>query len=429
MTMPIMHGGLYMKCRGIECSAEESAAYRELFDKREAAAREGKRATQISESPAVCRHLTDTPLDKETCGCAGKWSYPCDVYGVCTPVAYKAGVKRCHACPHYAPIGSDKPEPEPRRLLLVNECCPGDVLVMSAAIESLHAAYPGEFITAYDGTAPEIFEHNPHVAPAVSEIDGESVAWQRLEMRYPLIDHCDARPVHFLHGYCEYLATKIGKPVPLVTNRPRLYFSPEETTWLPQVYEGRDDRPRYWLINAGYKDDYPAKWWGTSNFQRVVDILKGFVTFVQIGEAGHNHPSLSGVIDMRGKTDTRQFLRMVRNSAGGVGPSTFLQHACAACEKPYVCIAGGREPLAWQHYPRQATLSTIGVTQCSASRRGASCWKDRVLPNPEKPDSSFCELPVISGAGEWLPGCLSSIKPERVAEEIALRYNNSAAFS
>jgi ADP-heptose:LPS heptosyltransferase len=378
-----------------------------------------------------CLYLTETPLSKGGCGsCVGKWVYPCDVYGKATLAGYVPGVKRCLGCVHYTSRHEPpKGEPVVTRLVLVNECCPGDVLVMSAAVESLHRTYPGEFITAYEGTAPELFDHNPNIVEAVPVIDGAAVEWQRVKMVYPLIDKCDERPVHFMQGYTEYLATVIGKPLPLVVNRPYVYLTPEESSWLPQVHEVTGAAVRYWLVNAGHKDDYPAKWWGTSNYQRVVDLLRGKVQFVQIGEEGHSHPPLSGVIDMRGKTDTRQFCRMVYHSAGGIGPSTFLQHLSAAFEKPYVCIAGGREPLAWQHYPRQATLSTIGVCGCEPSRKGLSCWRDRVQPSAEKPAASLCELPVISAGGEFVASCLESIRPERVAEEIWSRYNNGTRLS
>lgn len=377
-----------------------------------------------------CRHMDENPLERAGCGsCQAKWVYPCDVHGKCSPEGYHVGVKRCGGCAFRTARESDKAEPNPTYLKLVNEHCPGDVLVMSAAVESLHLTYPGEYVTAYRGTAGAIFEHNPHVVDAVSHIEGKKVEWREIKMEYPLIDKCDERPVHFMHGYCEFLSGALGRPVPLVVNRPFVYLTPDERGWLSQVAEVVGSAIPYWIVNAGHKGDYPAKWWGLTNYQRLVDSLRGKVAFVQMGADEHNHPPLSGVIDLRGKTDTRQFLRLVYHAAGGVGPSTFLQHACAAFEKPYVCIAGGREPLAWQHYPRQATLSTIGVTPCSMSRAGRSCWKDRVTPDAAKPASSVCELPTVSAGGEMVAACVESIRPERVAEEILARFNNRTRMS
>lgn len=383
-----------------------------------------------SEPKALCRHMYDSPVNRDGCGsCIAKWEYPCEIHGTCTPEGWRAGVKRCDGCDFYVPRGSDQIEYEPRYIELVNNLCPGDVLVMSAAIESLHRTYPRDFVTAFSGTAPELFEFNPHVVRKCEQIDGRRVQWEQVQMRYPLIDECDARPVHFMQGYSDYLGEQLGVRLPLVVNRPYVYLSPEESSWIPQVHEATESRESYWLVNAGYKDDYPAKWWGHSNYQTLVNILRGRVRFVQIGEAGHNHAPLDGAIDMRGKTDVRQLVRMVYHAAGGVGPSTFLQHLCAALQKPYVCVAGGREPLAWQHYPRQATLSTVGGGRCSKSLAGLSCWADAADKRTSKPGQTLCELPVINPAGECVSDCLDSINPRRVASEILARYNQRNTFA
>lgn len=377
-----------------------------------------------------CAHFYDSPITRNGCGsCMGKWVYPCDVLGACTPEGWQAGVKRCNGCDFFTPRNSDEVQPIPRYIELINNQCPGDVLVMSAAIESLHRMYPAQFVTSYKGTARELFDHNPHVVTKWEQIDGRAVAWEQVQMRYPLVDECDARPIHFMAAYADYLGFALGVSLPLVVNRPYVYLSPEEKSWIPQVEEATGSREPYWLINAGHKSDYPAKWWGTSNFQTVVNLLRGRVRFVQIGEAHHTHPLLDGVIDMRGKTDVRQLVRMAYHAAGGVGPSTFLQHLCAALQKPYVCIAGGREPLAWQHYPRQATLSTIGAGRCSKSLAGLSCWVDAADSSKAGERQTLCELPVVNSAGECLPDCLDSISPRRVASEILARYNQRNTFA
>ncbi|MDQ3776123.1 MAG: hypothetical protein M3461_18120 [Pseudomonadota bacterium] len=60
---------------------------------------------------------------------------------------------------------------------------------------------------------------------------------------------------------------------------------------------------------AGGKYDFTIKWWDLGRFQRVVDHFQDRILFVQVGESGHEHPSLQNVIDLRGKTDLRQLLR------------------------------------------------------------------------------------------------------------------------
>ena len=63
-------------------------------------------------------------------------------------------------------------------------------------------------------------------------------------------------------------------------------------------------------IVAGGKYDFTAKWWDPRRFQQVVDHFEGRIQLVQCGEASALHPRLHGVIDLVGKTDLRQFVRL-----------------------------------------------------------------------------------------------------------------------
>ena len=108
-----------------------------------------------------------------------------------------------------------------------------------------------------------------------------------------------------------------------------------------------------WLIVSGGKFDFTAKWWDPRRLQQVVDHFRGRIIFVQVGEAGHHHPPLRNVIDLRGKTDLRQLVRLVYHSQGVLTAVNALMHLAAAVEvkggkpqnRPCVVVAGGREPL------------------------------------------------------------------------------------
>ena len=56
----------------------------------------------------------------------------------------------------------------------------------------------------------------------------------------------------------------------------------------------------YWIVAAGGKHDFTAKWWEHARWQAVVEAFAGRMLFVQVGEAGHHHPALRGVLDLRG---------------------------------------------------------------------------------------------------------------------------------
>ncbi|OYV83437.1 MAG: hypothetical protein B7Z73_15970, partial [Planctomycetia bacterium 21-64-5] len=285
------------------------------------------------------------------------------------------------------------------RLILRCGQCPGDVVVMTAAVRELHRQYPGQYQTDVRSCAPAIWEHNPYLTPIA---DGDRDA-RTIDMHYPLINQSNQRPVHFLEGYCEHLAGQLG----LASLRPHdfrgdIYLSDEERGWMNQVQETTGYRGAFWLVNAGSKNDFTCKQWPLESFQQVIDHFRGRITFVQIGASEHNHPPLTGVIDLRGKTDHRQLIRLVYHSAGVLTGVSYPMHLAAAvpCSplapqaeptlpaqtplnvqgdptqvrprsahgvsglRPCVVINGGREPPHWEQYPGHQFLHTIGALDC-----------------------------------------------------------------
>lgn len=283
------------------------------------------------------------------------------------------------------------PAPPMIPLELCCSLCPGDILTMTAAVESLHAAYPGQYLVAVRTSCDEIFENNP----GIDQRAGLHVNCKLINCEYPTIHQSNQVHTPFLAGYTHHLAKELGKPIPLSTNRPHLYLSKQEEL-LPRKVSGP-----YWLINAGTKSDYPLKQWPIEYYQEVVDRTKGKVTFVQIGRDEHNHPRLNGVIDLVDKTTTRELVVLAYHSMGGVGPITFLQHICAAWSKPYIALLGGREPVTWTSYPMQHTLHTIGSLPCCATK---ACWKGKIWECERLIRST--ELPVAK--------CMYDIKPAEV---------------
>lgn len=307
--------------------------------------------------------------------------------------------------------------PDARKIVLKNHLSPGDVLAMSAAVHSLHKAHPGKFVVAADTSAPALWEHSPDVVPAG---DG----FETIQTHYPLVNECNQRAVHFLQGYCDFLEGALGVRVPLLTNRPHVWLSAAEKAWQNQVSEHVGYKGRFWLVCSGTKQDYTAKGWGASNYQRVVDLLRGRVTFVQVGAAEHLHPPLKGVVNLVGKTDLRQLVRLVHHADGALCGVTLLHHLAAALEKPSCVVMGGREPVQWNSYPRCQLFHTVGSLPCC---RSGGCWKSRVvkLEDGEGHDGSLCECPVMGD--EPIPRCMALIDPREVAEKIRLTNENLPA--
>lgn len=299
-------------------------------------------------------------------------------------------------------------KPDPIKLILHCPLSPGDVMTLTAAIESLHAAYPGEYLTDVRTTAPEIWDHNPHITKIA---DGDRDA-MRLHMEYPQIHHSSERAINFLGCYTEYLSAVLKRPIPLITNRPHLYLSDEEKGWMtmPQEHYHGGRRVPYAIVVAGTKNDYTTKQWPVEHFQAVVDATLGKWQWVQIGDDGHDHPRLKNVIDLVGKTNHRMLHRLVYHCQAGIGPVTYLLHLCAAFEKPYVYLAGGREPVTWISYPRCHVLHTMGALPCCQT----PCWRSRVikLGDGDSKDAHLCDRPIV-GITKPAAQCMAMIKPEQ----------------
>lgn len=287
---------------------------------------------------------------------------------------------------------------------------PGDILTLTAAVESLHTVFPNEYITDVQTSVPEIWEQNPYIKKIPPDkINKEAI----INCEYPSIHCSDSHALSFINGYTHHLGQQLNINLPCVTNRPCLYLSQEEKSWVNQVREhvsSGKDIP-FWLINAGIKQDFTCKAWPLEYYQEVVDETRGKIQWVQIGAKEHEHSKLTGVIDFLGKTNHRQLIRLCYHASGGLGPVTYLQHLCAAWEKPYICLVGGREPVTWIQYPKQHTLHTIGQLNCCKDK---ACWKSRVVPLKDGGnDFSLCEQPVFSFSRP-VPKCMSIIKPAEV---------------
>src|SRR5262245_50927316 len=198
---------------------------------------------------------------------------------------------------------------------------------MTAGVYSLQKKHPGKFVLAVDTTANELWEHNPDV---VSLEKARDLGAEEVQTHYPLVNECNQRAVHVLQGYCDFFEDSLGVRVPLLVNHPVVYLSAQERSWMPQVQEHTHRPTKYWLIGAGRKSDFTAKFWGSDNCQGVVDRLRGKVLFVQVGSTEHYHPPLKNVLNLVGKTDLRQLMRLCYHADGGLGGTTLLMHLMAA---------------------------------------------------------------------------------------------------
>lgn len=318
-----------------------------------------------------------------------------------------------------------------KNIMFNNKLSLGDVVVCTAAIRDLHKAHPGKFKTGYIGTASALFEHNPYI----HDFGGDLGGVETIRLEYPAIHTSNSRPIHFIEAYHEFLSDRLGVKIPVTDFKGDIHLSGEERQWTNQVESiVKYDIP-FWIILSGGKFDFTCKWWGADNYQKVVDTLKEEVLFVQVGCDAHNHPPLKGVIDLRDKTNVRQLVRLVHHSSGVLCPVTGMMHMAAAvpCRsgnfptRPCVVVAGGREPVSWEHYPSHQFLHTQGMLPCCHS---GGCWRSRVEPlnDGSKQDNSLCKIPEATSFGV-IPKCMDMIKPDDVVNAIRKYIYGGAAPS
>ncbi len=301
-----------------------------------------------------------------------------------------------------------------KRLILQNRLAPGDILVMTAALRSLHRAYPGQFITDVEAPCMEIFDNNPYV----TRLNGEG---QRIDMQYPLISNHEVGGLvhpgsgisgrHFSDGYRKFLEEILEITIPRSGLTPEIYLSQDERLWPSPVLKDGGWEGQYWLINAGSKSDFTLKQY--HKYQEVVDILikkwNGSIKIVQIGAESHNHKALKGVIDLRGKTGHRELYRAMYHADGLITCVSYPMHIAAALNKPCVVVAGGREGTRWELYPNQKFLYTNGSLPCCSFD---GCWKSKL---------EECSLPVQTSKGT-APKCMEMIKPYHITDAVESYY-------
>ena len=305
-----------------------------------------------------------------------------------------------------------------KTVVLKHSLSPGDVVVMTAAVESLKQCHPNLEIIVQT-TCNSVWENNPHVT-VIDIADDPPEEAIVIQMKYDMINTSSQISSMFIQGFVDHIS-KNFVPIELKTNRPHLYLNDEEKGWINQIQEHHTQKDvPYWIVCSGTKTDFTAKRWGVENYQKVVDHFRGRIQFVQIGEKDHLHDPLTGVISLVGDTDLRQLIRLAYSCQGGLGPITLLQHLCAAFEKPYFALVGGREGTNWvSSYPKQTTFTSLGSLPCCKDN---ACWKSRVIAGEigdgdKKDIEALCEYPIL-GLKRPIPKCLAMIRPEEVCYAI-----------
>lgn len=330
-------------------------------------------------------------------------------------------------------VVQSKDEETPRKIVFVNGQSPGDGVALVFAIRSLHETHPGKFITDLRCPYGQLVEGDPCITP----LDENDPSVEVIQATYETIHESNQKPHHFIMSFLKDMETAVGVNIKPTNFSGFLHINEQEKYWYSAVYQELNKDVPYWIIDAGYKNDYSAKQWEFERYQAIVDACPE-VTFVQIGhrdeQGWHVHPELKGdnLIDMVGKTDLRQLMRLVYNSFGVITPVSMpMMMAYAVPPHPRfrrnsracIVIAGGREANHWQMGPNHQYLHACGMLDCCDM---GGCWKSRMEPLDFKPmlkheveaeaakNASLCLRPVVTESGQKIARCMDMIKAEDV---------------
>ena len=343
------------------------------------------------------------------------------------------------------------------KLLLTNFQSVGDVLMLTRAVADLKAAYPHDYEIHVNTGHPEIWNNNPNVILEQISPHATVEGMRRVACHYPVINHSNRLPRHFVEAFHRYLEIVLNRPIPIREFRGDIYLSEQEKNEYPVL--GTDGEPLlYWVVVAGGKHDFSAKWTIPGYIEDALTIVRntigpGKIKFVQIGQAVHWHPRLKhpDVIDRIGQTNIRDVLQLIYHCDGVLCPVTFAMHAAAAVPikrppfefeeelppsasenlrpggplRPCVVIAGGREPAHWERYPGHRFLENVGALPCCSY---GGCWRSRaqkIGDGDGKDTTGLCLNPVQHGEFVFAK-CISMIRPAMIADAMLSYYDGGA---
>lgn len=244
----------------------------------------------------------------------------------------------------------------------------GDTLFLTGAVRNIRMAYPEiQFVWMGRDVYKPLIDQNPDfvdgtpdvVLPTVRYGDGENVAKHGAHIQ----------------AEAEYIcnALKIA-PVPFLQKTPIVYLSEEEML-SGANYDG------WWLVNANYQNISVSK-----NYPHWVEVAEGMhdmgLQFAQMGgkEERDITVDLPHALDLRGRTNLKQWLAIIAHCAGIVSPPSGIMNAGAIWNKPMVIVTGARELPAITNYPTADYITTDCEFKGCEAQKPEQCrhYKDGV---------------------------------------------------
>jgi len=136
--------------------------------------------------------------------------------------------------------------------------------------------------------------------------------------------------------------------------------------------------------------------WPDENWVELVRDMPDF-TFIQLGT--DNETKIEGAVDMRGKTNVRESIALVKHASSFVGVVSFLSHVTNAFRKPGVILFGGvSSHLVWGHDNNINITKLLTCSPCVDFMMGNKCPYDkpcmRMISVSEVQQAIYKQVPV-----------------------------------
>lgn len=272
---------------------------------------------------------------------------------------------------------------------------PGDCWCLTRIVRDFAEQFP-EDVLAPVVPCPEIFSGNPFYRAPMRDALELNFTFHGAVGKDRVGGNAD-KSDSMVKAMVEFVRRETGRPLEMRCRAPEFYPTPDEERY---SIVPTDDYP-VCVLNAGWKSDTPAKFWGRLNFESVVHALSDRILFVQVGAARSGtdfHRPIPGALDLLGKTSLRELAQLVYHADFVLTGISQLHHlAGIACYKPRHCvtIAGGREPENWANCHARDGVTwhwMAGNAPCGDAERGCHL--------------SDCDDPL----------CMKSIRPGEVVQ-------------
>jgi len=305
---------------------------------------------------------------------------------------------------------TNKEKEPPKEIVFRNRQRIGDSLMFTAGIRDFKKTYPNTKVNVVS-TAMHIWDNNPNVDCSVVPTEENTVKIGPGK----LTNASNRLDWHFANAYRVSMENELGlAAIPQGETKVDIWLTEEEFNAPPAI-----EKP-YWVICIGGEKGWGCKMYPFNKWQTFVE-QNPDINFCQIGTNEDKHPKLQGdnIINYIGKTQSketgiRDLFKLFLNMEGGIGLVSFGMHLASAFNKPYVVIAGAREPRSFTAYPGHQYLSTEGTSPCGVK----ACWHCDINTCPALQEYPEMEHEI----DRKVPLCVDIIQPEDISNALRKYY-------